>query len=179
MIDIYLFDNVSVVVDNNVLVDPYEINCLKLLFDCFDEVIIPKIIYDSEILDVVLKELAKYEVTVGNIETEIGLETYAFLVTDVKYKRLSKCDCFAIAIAKENLYYCNSNDKPVREACLDLSVKYTGVLGVLGRALMKGSISDEQLDLYIDKLLSDETSCYISEKVINKFREEIDRIKAR
>jgi predicted nucleic acid-binding protein len=116
MKDIYHSDNISVVVDNNVLVDLFEIGCLNLLFEVFDDVIIPQIIYDDELPETIKIELEKYDFHLGLIETEAGLTTYALLVNEVEFKKLSRYDRFAISIAKENLYYCNSNDKPVRNA---------------------------------------------------------------
>ena len=173
MKDIYHSDNVSVVVDNNVLVDLFEIKCLSLLFAMFNDVIIPQIIYDDELPPEIKLEIKQYKFHVGLIETEVGLETYALLVNEAEFKKLSRYDRFAISIAKENLYYCNSNDKPVRNACEKLNVKYTGVLGVLGRACIKEEITKEELEVYIDLLTSDKTSCYIDLKVIEQFKVEI------
>lgn len=173
MKDIYHSDNVSVVVDNNVLVDLYEIECLRLIFEIFDDVIIPQIIYDDELPREVKQKINQYRFHVGLIETEVGLETYAILVNENEFKKLSRYDRFAIAIAKENLYYCNSNDKPVRNACEKLNVKYTGVLGVLGRAYVKEKITEDDLDSFIDLLISDKTSCYIDLRVIKQFKMEI------
>jgi predicted nucleic acid-binding protein len=173
MKDIYHSDNISVVVDNNVLVDLSEIGCLNLLFNIFDCVIIPQVIYDDELPDEIKSEINQHKFQIGLIETEVGLETYALLVNEVEFKKLSRYDRFAIAIAKENFYYCNSNDKPVRAACKKLNIKYTGVLGVLGRSYVKGVITVKQLETYIELLISDETSCYIDFKVIEKFKLEI------
>lgn len=173
MKDIYHSDSISVVVDNNVLVDLFEIGCLNLLFDIFVDVIIPQIIYDDELPPEIKIEIEKNKFHIGLIETEVGLETYALLVNEIEFKKLSSYDRFAISIAKENLYYCNSNDKPVRNACKKLNVKYTGVLGVLGRSYIKGIITIEQLETYIEKLISDDTSCYIDLKVIEQFKVEI------
>jgi predicted nucleic acid-binding protein len=51
MRDIYHSNNISVVVDNNVLVDLFELGCLNLLFQVFDNVMIPQILYASEVQD--------------------------------------------------------------------------------------------------------------------------------
>ncbi len=98
------------------------------------------------------------------------------MITDTEYKKLSRFDKFAISIAKENMYYCGSNDIPVRKACEKLGIKYTGILGVLGRAYFKNKISDEKLKQLLKKLLSDETSCYIKEELIIEFKQEIFNI---
>lgn len=173
MKDIYHSDNLSVVVDNNVLVDLFEIDSLNLLFEVFDQVIIPRIIYDAELPSEVQNALNQFDFQLGVIETTIGLETYGVLSNNVEFRKLSKYDRFAISIAKENCYYCNSNDKPVRIACEKLNVKYTGVLGVIGRAHIRNKITFEQFDALIKLLTSDETSCYIDLKVIGQFRDEI------
>ena len=173
MKDIYHSDNISVVVDNNVLVDLSEIGCFNLLFEIFDDVIIPQIIYDDELPPDIKVEVKECKFRIGLIETEVGLETYSLLVNENEFKKLSRYDRFAISIAKENFYYCNSNDKPVRNACKKLNVKYTGVLGVLGRSYIKSIITFEQLESYIELLISNDTSCYIDLKVIELFKEEI------
>lgn len=49
MKDIYHSDEISVVVDNNVLVDLYEIDCLHLLFSLFDHIVIPQVIFSDEL----------------------------------------------------------------------------------------------------------------------------------
>lgn len=173
MKDIYHSDNISVVVDNNVLIDLSEIGCLSLLFEIFDDVIIPQIIYDDEIPSEIKLEIQQYQFRVGLIETEVGFETYALLVNETEFKKLSKYDRFAISMAKENLYYCNSNDKPVRNACEKLNVKYTGVLGVLGRSYIKEKITKDKLESFINLLASDKTSCYIDLRIIDEFKAEI------
>lgn len=173
MNDIYHLNSISVVVDNNILVDLFELGCMKLLFSVFDAVTIPKVIYDDEITLEIRELLNDFEFTLGSINTSIGLETYGILVNDNEYKRLSKCDRFAISIAKENSYYCNSNDKPVRKACERLGVKFTGVLGILGRAYTKKFITRMQLIAFLDDLMSDRTSCYIDISLVEQFKEEI------
>jgi len=173
MRDIYHSNNISVVVDNNVLVDLFELGCLNLLFQVFDNVMIPQILYASEVQDNVKLELQNFNFSLANIETEIGYSTYQILVTNPEYQRLSRYDKFAISIAKEKIYYCNSNDLPVRKTCEQLGVNYTGVLGVLGRAYIKAVITEDNLRHYLNKLLSDETSCYIKEKLIRDFEIEI------
>lgn len=49
MNDFYHSSNVSVVVDNNVIIDLFELKQIPLLFEICEFVIIPKIIYDNEI----------------------------------------------------------------------------------------------------------------------------------
>ena len=94
MKDIYHSDKISVVVDNNVLVDLSELGCLNLLFEIFDDVIIPQIIYDDELPETIKIEIENYNFHLGLIETEIGLATYALLVNEVEFKKLSKYNRF-------------------------------------------------------------------------------------
>ena len=136
---------------------------------CFNVVIIPKILYEHEVSDNIKMELSIFEFHLADIETERGLEIYRLLLSDVKYGKLSQIDRFAISIAGENHYYCNSNDLPVRHACDDLGIKYTCILGVLGRAFHKLFITREELDEYVRKIESDETSCYIKHEIIEEF----------
>ena len=178
MSDIYHSSNISVVVDNNILVDLFELGCIDLLFSVFEFVTIPKVIYDDEIPQEIKDILNNYDFQLGNLNTLVGLETYATLVNEADYKRLSRYDRFAIAIAKENAYYCNSNDKPVRKACMKLGVKCTGILGVLGRAYVKNTITRNQLIAFLDDLVSDNTSCFIDTRLVEEFKQAIEMIKS-
>ncbi len=178
MSDIYHLSNISVVVDNNILVDLFELGCMNLLFSAFESVTIPKVIYDDEITLEIKDLLSNYDFQLGNLNTVIGLETYATLVNDIDYKRLSRYDRVAISIAKENSYYCNSNDKPVRKACERLGVKFTGILGVLGRAYVKNTITRLQLFAFLDELISDKTSCFIDIHLVEAFKVDIEIIKS-
>ena len=101
MKDIYHSDNISVVVDNNVLVDLSEIGCFNLLFEIFDDVIIPQIIYDDELPPEIKLEIKQYKFHVGLIETEVGLETYALLVNEVEFKKLSRDDRLQYPLQKK------------------------------------------------------------------------------
>lgn len=92
MKDIYHSDNLSVVVDNNVLIDLYEIERLNLLFEVFDHVIIPRIIYKTELPSEVKGVLNQFDYKLGAIETTIGLETYGILTNNVEFRKLSKHD---------------------------------------------------------------------------------------
>lgn len=151
------------------LVDLYELNCMHLLFLIFDVVIIPSVIYEDEITAEIKSILKAYPFKLGYIDTEIGLDTYATLVRDESFKRLSRYDRFAISISKESAYYCNSNDKLVRKACEYLAVKYTGILGILGRSFKKDCIIKVELESYLDDLASDKTPCYIDLRIIEQF----------
>ena len=173
MNDIYHSSSLSAGVDNNILVDLYELNCIHLLFLIFDVVIIPNVIYEDETTSEIKDILKAYPFELGSLDTEIGLDTYATLLRDESFKRLSRYDRFAIAISKENHYFCNSNDKLVRKACEYLEVKYTGILGILGRAFKKDYITKVELESYLDDLISDKTSCYIDLKIVDQFKAEM------
>ena len=173
MRDIYSSNELSVVVDNNILVDLYELESLHLLFEIFHTVMIPRILYDNEVQQVVKNELKSFSFKLGAISTEIGYQTYQTLLSNEQFRRLSRYDKFAISIAKENMCYCNSNDLPVRKACEQLDVLCTGILGVLGRAYKMEKITKTNLQNLLDKLISDETSCYIKSELIKEFKEEV------
>lgn len=179
MSDIYHSNNISVVVDNNILVDLFELGCINLLFAVFESVTIPKIIFDDEVTLEIKNLLNNYKFYIGNINSIVGLETYATLVNDVDFKRLSRYDRFAISIAKENAYYCNSNDKLVRKACEKLKVEFTGILGILGRSYIKNNITNFQLIAFLDDLISDRTSCYIDINLVEQFKKDIESIKSK
>ena len=179
MKDIYHSNDISVVVDNNILVDLYELEALDLLFKLFQVVVIPKIIYNKEVPTVIKEELENYSFELADITSELGLQTYQILVTDEGYKGLSRYDRFAISIAKEKYYYCNSNDKPVRKACDKLGVNYTGILGIIGRALIKGIITEDKFNEHLEQLLSEETSCFIDQQIIADFKDEIQGLLVR
>ena len=175
MKDIYKLDNLSVVIDNNVLCDLYELGCLNNLFEVFDKIIIPQVIYDKELLYDIEKKLESYKdkFSLGIINTQEGLNTYGLLVNNPKYSGLSFCDKHAISIAKERHVYLSSNDGVIRKACQELGIKYTGVLGILGRIYYKNKISKSLLIKKIYLLKSNQTTCYISSQVIKEFKKEI------
>lgn len=80
MSDIYHSSKISVVVDNNILVDLYELGCIPLLFSLFESITISKVIFDYEITNEIKVILHHFHFKMGNLDTEIGLETYRILV---------------------------------------------------------------------------------------------------
>lgn len=159
----------SVVVDNNILIDLFELNRLDILFDIFETVVIPRIIYEDEIMDNVKSRLDDHNFILADIETETGMMLYGQLSQNIKYKNLSKQDKFAISLSKEYEYYCNSNDGLVRKACDEYNVNYLGILGIFEVAFSKKIIDFEEITELCDELLGDDTSCYISKKIVAKF----------
>jgi len=159
----------SAVVDNNILVDLYELNRIDILFEVFEVVIIPKVIHEMEILEEVIKVIDKFYYEVVDLEKGLGYITYYELTNNKRFKRLSDPDKKAIAIAKHHKYYCNSNDGLVRKACREYEVDYIGILGVLEKAYEINYITKDELTKLCDLLKSGETSCYISSKLIDDF----------
>lgn len=159
----------SVVVDNNILIDLFELERLDLLFDVFEIVVIPRIIYEEEIMNDVKSKLNNYTFTQSNIETEIGMTLYGELTQNTKYKNLSKHDKFAIALAKQYSYFCNSNDGLVRRACLEYDIDYLGILGVFKVGYLKELVNFEEVKELCALLVSEKTSCYISRKIVEEF----------
>jgi len=170
MREIFQSSNISVVVDNNILIDLHELGRLDLLFKVFVNVVIPEKIYQGEVSKTIIECLQQYKYILGNILTERGLNTLSILMNDEKFKRLSIYDKYAIAFASENYYFCNSNDKPVRNACEALNIKHTGTLGVLGRAYYQSLLTKDELFSLLDQLTSNLTSCYISLKTVEQFK---------
>ena len=166
MRDIYLLDN-------NILVDLIELECIHLPFLIADKVIIPKSIYDEECMKIYKPIVDAYPFKISNLETEVGLQTYSVLANHKAYRGLSSHDKFAISIAKENSFYCNSNDTLVRKACEEFHVKYTGILGILGRAYLHKKMDLATLESYFYRLESDDTSCWKKSELIQGFRTEI------
>lgn len=163
----------SAVVDNNILMDLYELGRLDLLFLVFDVVSIPRMIYDSEILPDIRTTLDIYLFQLSDLENEVGFSTFHMLTNAYAYRNLSVQDKVAISIAKQYTFYCNSNDALVRKACLELNVQYLGILGVLELAYNTQKISFDELTAYCRLLESDKTSCFISSKVIDDFIERL------
>ncbi|MBI9013188.1 MAG: hypothetical protein JEZ08_13225 [Clostridiales bacterium] len=159
----------SAIIDNNILIDFFEIGQLDLLFEVFDHVGIPKIIYDREIDEIIKEALKHYRFDINIMTTVEALETYAKLTSEQKFKRLSDCDKIAVSISKEFNCYCSSNDGPIRKACQILSIDNVGSLGIIGCAFENDLINQQDFILLVGKLLSDETSCYIRKNIVSDF----------
>ncbi|MFO7613000.1 MAG: hypothetical protein R6W99_11085 [Clostridia bacterium] len=172
--DLTLLYDASVVVDNNVLQDLIEIGRLDLFFAIFKEIHIPRIVYDQE-LDVRVKAgMADLPFFYGCMDTEKSLEIFARLTNEYAYRRLSTSDRHVIAIAGAYDYYAGSNDGLIRKACCDFNIKMTGTLGILGCAYQKDIIEKSDFIACLNRLLSDETTCYIGKKIIDEFLSELD-----
>jgi predicted nucleic acid-binding protein len=162
----------SAVIDNNILVDLYELDHLHILFEVFNTIIIPKSIYDTEITIEVLDELSLFSFQVIDL-SEISFETFFLLSNNFKYRNLSIQDKTAISIASEFTCYCGSNDGLIRKACIAFDIRHIGILGIIKYAYYKDIITKRKLISLCDLLVSNETSCYISEHIIKEFINEI------
>lgn len=159
----------SAVVDNNILQDLFELGKLDILFAIFRTISIPKAIYDSEVPESIKTVLQKHGFVLSNLETEIGYNLYNNLSVEHEFRNLSHFDKLAISIAKESMYYCNSNDNLVKKACSKFEVNYIGILGVLKIACENELMSKEELTNLAYDLASERTSCYMSKKVVDAF----------
>lgn len=72
----------SVVVDTNIIIDLYELGRLDLLFNTFDVVSIPKLIYDQELEEIIKVEIESYSFKLSNIDSEVGHSIYQALTED-------------------------------------------------------------------------------------------------
>ncbi len=164
----------SVIVDNNVLIDFYELDKIEMLFKVFSKVGIPKLIHDREIEENIIEILDKYQYELYNMETEEAYDAYAVLTKNKRFRRLSECDKLVVSISKQFDYYCTSNDGLVRKACEELNVKYIGTLGVIGCAFAVNLIDKEEFLKIIGLLLSDGTSCHLKPHIVKSFLEKFD-----
>lgn len=118
------------VLDNNILNDFSELQCISLLNQVFSKVYIPQSILEREATVETLRE---------NIEwleyQPIALTqsvSFGFLLKIIEEKpSLSEYDAECIAIAKENLIYCTSNEKRVMNTCQEHGIECIGTIGIL------------------------------------------------
>lgn len=163
----------SAVVDTNIIIDLYELGRLDLLFNTFDVVSIPKLIYDQELEEIIKVEIESYSFKLSNIDSEVGHSIYQALTEDEHFRNLSVHDKLTISIANQHEYYCNSNDGLVRKACNLFNVRCLGILGLLKKAKDKNLITMEELASIVNELASDNTSCYIRKSVVKDFLENL------
>lgn len=159
----------SAVVDNNILVDLYELKRLDILFHAFALVSIPMQIYQTELPDEVKKEVDRFDFQVSVIDSERGYDIYQKLTTNYDFRNLSAQDKSAISIAAQFQYYCNSNDALVKKACLLYDIKHIGILGLLERAYALAILDFCELSFLAYELASNRTSCYIKKDIVEDF----------
>lgn len=152
------------VLDNNILNDFTELQCISLINQVFVKVYIPQSILEREaILETIQSNIEWLEYQPTAIEK---VESYEFLSGILKDKpALSDYDAECIAIAREKMIYCTSNEKRVMSICNEYNVECTGTIGILCCAFEHGIISKGKFEGLIKKLFSPECSSYLGKKV--------------
>jgi hypothetical protein len=84
-----IFLRESAVVDNNILVDLYELKRLDILYASFDEVSIPRLIYDEELPELIKTEIAAYKFILSDIDSEGGYSIYYDLTEDYRFRNFT------------------------------------------------------------------------------------------
>ena len=89
----------------------------------------------------------------GLIPVEITIEEF-YLAQEYanSYKRLSKHDCTALAIAKERKITLLTGDKALRSAAIKEDVDLIGTLGILDQLYSNGIINDKELKECLEAL---------------------------
>lgn len=165
------FSSREAVIDNNILIDFCELGRLDILFKVFETVEIPDGIFNCEVSKEVKHELEGWEYGVASINSIDGYNFYESLRTTNEFSGLSRCDRLLITIAKQNKCVCSSNDGLLRKACIQHRISFTGTLGIIGAAYELKIICEKEFNQLINKIFSDETSCYISKKTLREFRD--------
>ncbi|HKM29024.1 MAG TPA: hypothetical protein VJY37_05015 [Anaerovoracaceae bacterium] len=163
------FKSKEAVVDNNVLVDLFEIGRLDLLFKVFKSVEIPQTVYEEEVTESVKSKIAQEQFLLSSVKTIEGYELLRTLLGHRSYKRLSTFDRIIIAIARQDKCLCSSNDGLLRKACVEYNIECTGTLGILGAAYENELITDSEFVKLVKLLYSDSTSCFLAQKTLNDF----------
>lgn len=97
---------ISAVVDNNILMDLWELDRLDLLFNTFENILIPEIVYTCDLLDVIKTEIVKFDHFLVSIDSVAGYEMYIKLTENKKYRNLSKSDKIAVSCARQEAVFC-------------------------------------------------------------------------
>lgn len=151
------------VIDNNIICDFKELECIELLNKVFTEVLIPQSILEDEVKQC-KRELEKINYQPVCI-TE--LQTYDFMVAILnRHGGLTDYDAEVVAIAYEKYVLCTSNEKRIMTTCKENNINYTGTVGILCCAFEKGIIKKDELKRMVDKL-KNQCTCFISDRVIN------------
>ncbi|MCP3763632.1 hypothetical protein NLX67_14730 [Domibacillus sp. A3M-37] len=154
------------VLDNNILNDFTELQCISLLNKVFVKVFIPQSILDREaILETIQSNMEWLEYQPTALEQP---ESYEFLLTILEKKpALSSYDAECIAIAREKMIYCTSNEKRVLSICEEYDVDCTGTIGILCCAYEHEILSLNEFEQLIKKLFSPECTAYLGPKIKN------------
>jgi predicted nucleic acid-binding protein len=151
------------VLDNNILNDFTELQCISLINQVFVKVYIPQSILEREaILETIQSNIEWLEYQPTAIEK---VESYEFLSKILKDKpALSDYDAECIAIAREKMIYCTSNEKRVISICNEYNVECTGTIGILCCAFELVIISKGKFEGLIKSYFSPECSSYLGKK---------------
>lgn len=169
------YDDAEAVLDANVLIDFYELGCLDLLFRVFRIIIIPRTLYEEELLDDLKVELRNQgeEYQLKDITTETGMDLYRQMTTRETYKNLTRHDKLVASIAGENNGICTTNEKLLRKACAAYEIRCMGTLGILAKSYDQGHVTQEELVQLLDRLVSDSTSCYLDPELVETFKDSL------
>jgi predicted nucleic acid-binding protein len=152
------------VLDNNILNDFTELQCISLINKVFVKVYIPQSILDREAIVETIKsniEWLEYQSTALH-----QFESYEFLSKILLEKpALTDYDAECIAIAREKMIYCTSNEKRVMSICQEYDIECTGTIGILCCAYEHEIISRDEFERLLKKLFSPECSAYLGRKV--------------
>ena len=160
--------------DNNILTDFMELTAaleydfMDILNQLFTKIIIPTPILEDELLN---NDLGSLEYEEGIFESELGYRAFMDISTSNTRmaKQLSEYDRYVIAIAIEYSLLAVSNDKPLREVCRKYGVEVTGTIGIIVAAYENQLLSFQQMQEAYIYLFSDQSSCYLSNKLKKMF----------
>jgi predicted nucleic acid-binding protein len=152
------------VLDNNILNDFTELQCISLLNKVFTKVYIPQSILEREaILETIQSNIEWLEYQPTALEQA---ESYEFLLKIIEEKpALSEYDAECIAIAKENMIYCTSNERRIMLTCEEYNIECTGTIGILCCAYENGIIELEYFEELVKKLFSPDCTSYLGPKI--------------
>ncbi|KZZ83189.1 hypothetical protein [Bacillus sp. SJS] len=152
------------VLDNNLLNDFTELQCISLLNKVFVKVYIPQSILDREaILETIQSNIEWLEYQPTALE---HAESYEFLLKIIEEKpALSSFDAECIAIAREKMIYCTSNEKRVMSICQEYDIECTGTIGILCCAYEHKILSLEQFEQLLKKLFSPDCTEYLGPEI--------------
>jgi predicted nucleic acid-binding protein len=157
-------------IDNNILNDFYELGRMDLISRVFSQVYIPESIISDETPDYIRTVLQQMEHKTTTLHTEEGFGFMYQLLTE--WAGLSDYDAELIAIAKQDMILCTSNEKRIMNACESYGIEYTGTLGILCCAYERKIIDKSELKYLVDKLFSEECSCHLHPKLKKQIYEQ-------
>lgn len=158
------------IIDNNIICDFAELDCIELLNKVFSKVFIPQSILDREVIQF-RSALERLDYEAAVIEE---FETYVFMDKILnEHGGLTECDAEVIAIAYESYVLCTSNEKRVMTTCKENEIRYTGTIGILCCAYEHMIISREDLSRLINALQNDCT-CFLSARLVEDVKKEYE-----